>query len=74
MLREPRGPGEGLWSGGGGDRNLESSRRIMVLVGVGIDTQRAGNLGKDHGSGDGGDRYSESRDLGKHHGSGRGGE
>ena len=26
----------------------------MVLVGVGIDTQRAGNLGKDHGSGDGG--------------------
>ena len=43
-------------------------------MGVGIDTQRAGNLGKDHGSGDGGDRYSESRDLGKHHGSGRGGE
>ena len=74
VLREPGGPGEVSWSGGGGDRNLESSRRIMVLVGVGIDTQKAGNLGKDHGSGDGGDRYSESRDLGKHHGSGGGGE
>ena len=38
VLREPGGPGEVSWSGGGGDRNLESSRRIMVLVGVGIHT------------------------------------
>ena len=38
VLREPGGPGEVSWSGGGGDRNLESSRRLMVLVGVGIHT------------------------------------
>ena len=30
----------------------------MVLVGVGIDAYRAGDLGKDHGSCVGGDRYS----------------
>lgn len=30
----------------------------MVLMGVGIDTYRAGDLGKDHGSAGGGDRYS----------------
>lgn len=29
----------------------------MVLVRVGIDIQRAGDLGKDHGSDGGGDRY-----------------
>ena len=40
----------------------------MVLVGMGIDTQKAGYLQKDYGSGGGGDRHSESRDLGKYHG------
>ena len=40
----------------------------MVLVGMGIDTQKAGYLQKDYGSGGGGDRHSESWDLGKDHG------
>ena len=35
--------------------------RIMVMVGVGIDTRRARDLGKDHGYGGGGKRYSERR-------------
>ena len=40
----------------------------MVFIRVEIDTQSWGP-GKDHGSGGGEDRYSESRDLGKDHGS-----
>ena len=33
----------------------------MVLVGMGIDVYRAGDLGKDHGSAGSGERHLESR-------------
>ena len=44
----------------------------MVLVGLRIDTQRGGDLGKDHGFCGSGDRYSESRELVRFHGSSEG--
>ena len=44
----------------------------MVFMGVVIDTQRGGDLGKDHGFCGSGDRYSESRELVRFHGSSEG--
>lgn len=49
--------------------------RILVLVGVGIQADsRAGDLGKNHGSADSGERHLESRVPRKSHGSGGGGD
>ena len=58
-----RGPGEGSsfeWAWGQALRDQGTWGRLMVLLGVGIDTKRW-DLGKDHSSGEGGDRHSESR-------------
>ena len=44
----------------------------MVLVGVDIDTQRGGDLAKDHASGWGGDGHIEIWGPGKDHGAGGG--
>ena len=44
----------------------------MVLVGVDIDTQRGGDLAKDHASGWGGDGHLEIWGPGKDHGAGGG--
>ena len=46
----------------------------MVMVGMETDTQRAGYLGKDHGSGGGGINPQRAGNLGKDPGSGKPGD